>query len=156
LSLQTMTATFLYAQLVFYLLATLLPASVGLALLRTRPLDREAVRYRALVHVPLVTCLLLGYAFSVAALSLFFPGFSSLPIPGYIPFLLIIAPLMAATFKPLHAQIQAFVARRFYPRRYEGARILAASGETLRDEVHLDELSKLLITVLQKATQATN
>ncbi|HKB46916.1 MAG TPA: hypothetical protein VKC57_04410, partial [Ktedonobacterales bacterium] len=155
-SLQTTTATLLDAQLVFYLLATLLPASVGLALLRTRPLDREAVRYRALVHVPLVACLLVGYTLSVAVLSLFFPGFSTLPILGYIPFLLIIALLMAAAFKPLHAQIQAFVAQHFYPRRFEGARILAASGVTLRDEVHLDELSKLLITVLQKATQASN
>jgi len=154
-SLRTTTSALLYAQLAFYLLVTLLPASVGLALLRTRPFDREAVRYRALVHVPLVACLLVGYALSLTVLRLFFPGFSALPIPGYIPFLIIIALLMAAAFRPLHAQIQAFIAQHFYPRRFEGARILAESGETLRDEVDLDEMSKQLITVLQKATQAS-
>lgn len=134
----------------FYLLTTLIPVAIGFALLRGKRYDREAFANRVLIYGTLTICLLLIYI-ATTGLRFFLPDLLTYPL--ILVFILLVMPFMAALFRPLRAQIQDRVDRRFFRRRYEAARLLAASRATLRNEIHLDQLSKQLVTVLQKAWQ---
>ncbi len=46
--------------------------------------------------------------------------------------------------------------QRFYRRKYDAARILAAFSGTLRNEVDLNTLSKQLVAVVQETMQPTH
>ncbi len=49
--------------------------------------------------------------------------------------------------------MQGFIDHRFYRRKYNAARTLAAFSVTLRDEVDLDMLSQDLLTVVHEIVQ---
>ena len=60
---------------------------------------------------------------------------------------------IAALFNPLRRRIQYFIDRRFYRRKYDSARIMAAYGTRLRDEVDLKALSDDLLEVVRETVQ---
>ena len=60
---------------------------------------------------------------------------------------------IAALFTPLRRRIQALIDRRFYRRKYDAARVLAAFGATARDETDLDALAGELLRVVDEAIQ---
>jgi len=54
---------------------------------------------------------------------------------------------------PLRRRVQSIIDRRFYRRKYDAARTLAAFGSALRDETNLDQLTTRLTAVVDEALQ---
>ena len=63
---------------------------------------------------------------------------------------------IAALFRPLRRRLQIIIDRRFYRRRYDATRTLAAFSATLRNEVDLQQLRQLLVTVVVETMQPTH
>jgi hypothetical protein len=61
--------------------------------------------------------------------------------------------VIAALFNPLRHLLQGFIDRRFYRRKYDTAKTLAAFSAKLRDETNLEALNEDLVGVVAETMQ---
>jgi hypothetical protein len=135
---------------VLYLFILLIPLSIGLAILRYRLWDIDVLVNRTLVYASLTILLALIYVGGVIALQALFRTVTG---QGSSVAVAISTLAIAALFQPLRRQIQGFIDRRFYRRKYDAARTLAGFQTRLRNEVDLDELVHDLVGVVQETMQ---
>ncbi|MFL5806824.1 MAG: hypothetical protein ACJ8CR_34490 [Roseiflexaceae bacterium] len=123
-----------------------IPISISVAILRTHLWDIDIFVNRALVYGAVTGMLALVYIGSVIFLQSAFRT-----LTGQESQLAIVASTLAiaALFHPLRRRIQTFVDRRFYRRKYDATKTLAAFNVQMRDEVELDRLTGELLAIVE-------
>jgi hypothetical protein len=129
-----------------------IPTAIGFAVLKYRLYDIDIVINRTIVYGLLTLILALVYFGGVATIQALF---RTLTGQEQQPQLAVVVSTLAiaALFGPLRRRIQNLIDRRFYRRKYDRARIMAAFGARLREEVELQTLSDDLLEVLQETVQ---
>jgi len=130
----------------------LIPLSFGFAILRSRLWDIDIIIHRTLVYGTLTVLLAMVYFGSVIGLQSLLHGFTESNQLAIVVSTLAIA----ALFQPLRQRIQRFIDQRFFRRKYDAARTLAAFSATLRNEVDLKQVSEQLMAVVQETMQPTH
>ncbi len=136
-------------RLIVFLLP-LVPAAAGIAILRYRLFDIDILINRTLVYGPLTVLLAAVYAGGVVGLQAVLRT-----LTGQESTLAIVASTLAiaALFSPLRQRVQALVDRRFYRRKYDAAKTLAAFNARLRDQTDLNTLSEDLVGLVRSTVQ---
>jgi hypothetical protein len=132
-----------------YLAVLLIPASIGIAVLRHHLFDVDLVINRTLVYGALTVSLGLVYLGSIVVLRTIIFGFEQSSQLAIVASTLAIA----ALFNPLRRRIRAFIDRLFYRPRYDAAKTLEAYSARLRDETDLDRLTGDLVAVARETMQ---
>jgi len=136
----------------FTLVVVLLPAAIGVAILRYRLYDIDRIINRTLVY-GLLTALLAGvYTGAVLVLGQVFGDVGRDPPSWAVAGATL---TVAALFQPARHRIQAAVDRRFNRRRYNAAKTIEAFSARLRDQIDLDTLATELLAVTDKTMQPT-
>jgi hypothetical protein len=121
--------------------------SIGIAILRYRLYDIDLIIRRTLIY-GVLTALLAGVYFGGVVL------LQALlrPLTGAGNDLAVVATtlIIAAFFLPLRRRVQGLIDRRFYRRKYDAAKTMAAFSEHVRDEVELDKVSGRLVEVVDE------
>ena len=127
-----------------------IPISIAIAILRSRLYDIDTIINKALVYGLLTALLAAVYAGLVLGLQALLGGL----LHQTNAIALVVSTLVIyAVFQPLRRRIQAIIDRRFYRRKYDAARTLAAFSATLRSEVDLSQLSEQLVAAVQETMQ---
>jgi hypothetical protein len=123
------------------------PVAVGFAILRHNLYDIDIIIRRTLIYGALTALLAFMYWSGVAGLQALLR-----PITGAGNDLAVVATtlIIAAFFLPLRRRVQGFIDRRFFRRKYDAAKTIAAFSEHVRDEVELDRLTGWLVEVVDE------
>ncbi|MFQ5857947.1 MAG: hypothetical protein ACE5LU_20265 [Anaerolineae bacterium] len=135
---------------VVYLLGSLFPLSLTIAILRYRLWDIDVLINRTMVYGALTGALALVYFGTVVVLQGLFRA-----LTGQESQLAVVASTLAIAglFLPLRRRIQEAIDRRFYRRKYDAEKVLAEFAEFARDEVDLDKLTDELLRVIDETMQ---
>ncbi len=131
-----------------------IPLSIGIRTVALPTLGYRPLINRTLVYGSLTALLALLYVGLILALQSLFQGMfkqSNNAVAIVVSTLVI-----AALFQPLRRRIQSIIDRRFYRRKYDAAKTVAAFSATLRNEVDLTQLSEHLIAVVQETMQPSH
>jgi hypothetical protein len=128
---------------------SLIPISMGVAILRHRIIDIDVVINKALVYAALTSVLAAGYLGSVVLLQR-----ALAPVTRDSDLAVAASTLaVAGLFRPLLKRLQAFIDRQFYRRKYDATETLGAFSARLRDQVDLDALGRDLVDVVGTTMQ---
>jgi hypothetical protein len=127
-----------------------IPTSFGIAIFKYRLYDIDIIINQTLVYGSVTATLVALYFGGVVALQRLF-----VLLTGEKSTLAVVAStlLIAALFNPLRRRVQALVDRRFYRRKYDAAKTLAAFNSRLREETDLDSLSDEVLGVVRETVQ---
>jgi len=131
----------------------LIALSFSFAILRYRLYDIDLLINRTLVYGTLTVILTVVYAGLIIGLAALLRGVISQDNSVAIVISTIV---IYALSQPLRKRIQGIIDRRFYRRKYDAARTLAAFSATLRTEVELSELREHLVVVVRETMQPTH
>ena len=133
-----------------YLLPLFLPLSFGFAMLGSLLWEIDVLINRTLVYGALTLSLTGVYVGLVIGLSALLRGL----IRQDNSVAIIISTLVIyALIGPLRIRIQRLIDRRFYRRKYNATKTVAAFSATLRQEVDLGQLREHLLAVVQETMQ---
>ena len=126
------------------------PVAIGFAVLKYRLYDIDLLINRALVYGSLTAMLAVVYVGSVVGLQATLRA-----LTGQESTLAVVAStlVIAALFNPLRRRVQALVDRRFYRRKYDAAKTLAAFSARLREETDLEALRDDVVGVARRTVQ---
>jgi len=129
-----------------FLAYTLVPASIGVAILRYRLFAIDRIISRTLAYA-LVTASVIGtYALVVTSVSRLLPVSSALAVAS--------ATLAAAAvFRPVLRRVQGVVDRRFNRERYDAERVVEAFGARLRGATDPDAAAADLVAAVGRALE---
>ena len=129
----------------------LVPVAFAVSIFRYHLYAIDLIIRRTLVYTAFTAALAIVYFSSVALLqqlSRVFTGQQQSEIITVVSTLVI-----AVLFVPLRNHVQTIIDHRFYRRKYDAARTVAAFGTAVRDEVDLDTLRQDLLAVVQETMQ---
>jgi hypothetical protein len=126
------------------------PAAMGVAMLRHRLYDIDLVINRTLVYATMTVSLAVVYVGSVAGLQAALRA-----LGGQESALAVVASTLAiaALFSPLRRRVQGLVDRRFYRKKYDAAKILDAHSAKLKEETDLGRLGDAMAGVVRETVQ---
>jgi hypothetical protein len=134
---------------VFAVALPLIPSFLAIAVLRSRLWDIDTLINKALVYgllTSLLGALYVGLIIGLESLV----GLFSVQAAGNQLILVVSTLVIAALFQPMHKRIQNSIDRRFYRRKYDAAKTLAAFSVTLRNEVDLEQLREQLLGAVEE------
>jgi hypothetical protein len=140
------------ADTLIYLFSACIPLSIGLAILRSRLWDIDALINKALVYGSLTGLLALLYAGLILGLERL-AGLVAGPAATNPVSLVVSTLAIFVLFQPLRTRIQAAVDRAFYRQKYDAQQTLAAFGASLGQEVDLEQIRAHLLAVAAETMQ---
>ncbi len=129
----------------------LFPIAIAISILRYRLWDIDVLIRRTLQYSLLSGVLALTYFGLIIVLQ---NAFTAITRQRQNDFVTVVSTLaIAALFNPVRRRVQDAIDRRFYRKKYDAAKTLAAFAATCRDETDLDKLTASLVEVVQETMQ---
>ena len=135
---------------IFFIGLAGLAVASAIAIFRYRLWDIDIIIRKTLIFGLLTGALALVYFSSVVLLGQVFQSFTD----QQSPLAIVLSTLaIAALFSPLRRRIQNIIDRRFYRGKYDAEKTLANFATVIRDQIDLNELTTVLLGIVQETMQ---